>query len=104
MFTKILYPHKVCEIAFQTPNLTPRFVMSLLFSALVLFLPLVKSFTIGESRIQTPLVEESEETFLKLVFPGGEEEYVRNWECHEGIWAEEMYKHRQPNCVCVKGV
>ncbi|CAL8126728.1 unnamed protein product [Orchesella dallaii] len=30
--------------------------------------------------------------------------YFRNWECPDGVWAEDMHLKREATCVCVKGV
>lgn len=78
--------------------------MVLLKSVYVLiFLPLVRSVTFGDTHIQSELLD-TEENYLKVIFPGEEEEHVRFWECPEGIWAEDMHLKRKPNCVCVRGV
>ncbi|ODN01036.1 hypothetical protein Ocin01_05657 [Orchesella cincta] len=53
---------------------------------------------------QSPLLDcNSETAFLQVHFKDGEPAYFRNWECPDGVWAEEMYQNREATCVCVKG-
>jgi len=55
--------------------------------------------------VQTPLDPIEDLAYLRIIFQNGTEQYVRNWECPDGLWSEEMFAiKQQPRCLCVKGV
>lgn len=75
-------------------------ILGILF---LVILPLVTCQTYDDVHVQSPLDEIADRTYLRVLFPGGEEEHYRNWECSDGVWAEDMHLKRKPSCVCVKG-
>jgi len=81
-----------------------RFSYVLLISQSLL--PIIKAQQMIRDAVeQTPLDTKEDLAYIRIIFANGTEQYVRNWECPDGLWSEEMFAiKQQPRCLCVKGV